>query len=161
MLLGSSTGRDGIGGASVLASAAFDAEAGALRPSVQVGDPFEEKRLIEATLELLAQGLAVGMQDLGAAGLSCAASETAAKAGAGMDVDVARVAEREPGMNAVEVLTSESQERMLAIVEPENLDQVLALLRAVGGARDGRRTGHGHRPLPRLRRSLRRRRRRR
>ena len=127
MLLGSSTGRDGIGGASVLASAAFDAEAGALRPSVQVGDPFEEKRLIEATLELLAQGLAVGMQDLGAAGLSCAASETAAKAGAGMDVDVARVAKREPGMNAVEVLTSESQERMLAIVEPENLDQVLAL----------------------------------
>ncbi len=92
-----------------------------------MGDPFEEKRLIEATLELLAQGLAVGMQDLGAAGLSCAASETAAKAGAGMDVDVARVAKREPGMNAVEVLTSESQERMLAIVEPENLDQVLAL----------------------------------
>jgi phosphoribosylformylglycinamidine synthase len=127
VLLGSSTGRDGIGGASVLASAAFDAEAGALRPSVQVGDPFEEKRLIEATLALLSQGLAVGMQDLGAAGLSCAASETAANAGAGMDVDVARVAKREPGMNAVEVMTSESQERMLAIVQPADLAKVLAL----------------------------------
>ncbi len=127
VLLGSATGRDGIGGASVLASAAFDAEAEALRPSVQVGDPFEEKRLIEATLALLSRGLAVGMQDLGAAGLSCAASETAANAGAGMDVDVARVAKREPGMNAVEVMTSESQERMLAIVEPTNLAEVLAL----------------------------------
>ncbi len=127
VLLGSSTGRDGIGGASVLASAAFDAEAGALRPSVQVGDPFEEKRLIEATLALLSQGLAVGMQDLGAAGLSCAASETAANAGAGMDVDVARVAKREPGMNAIEVMTSESQERMLAIVEPAKLETVLSV----------------------------------
>ena len=96
---------------------------------MQVGDPFEEKRLIEACLELLDAGLAVGVQDLGAAGLSCAASETAAKAGAGMDVDVARVAEREPGMNPVEVMTSESQERMLAIVEPAKLDAVLALAR--------------------------------
>jgi len=127
VLLGSSTGRDGIGGASVLASAAFEAEGAGLRPSVQVGDPFEEKRLIEATLTLLEQGLAVGIQDLGAAGLSCAASETAAKAGAGMDVDVARVTKREPGMNAVEVMTSESQERMLAIVEPHNLDRVIEL----------------------------------
>jgi phosphoribosylformylglycinamidine synthase len=78
---------------------------------------------------LLDAKLAVGVQDLGAAGLSCAASETAAKAGAGMDVDVARVAKREPGMNPVEVLTSESQERMLAIVEPGNVDAVLALAR--------------------------------
>ena len=127
VLLGSSTGRDGIGGASVLASAGFDEGAQALRPSVQVGDPFEEKRLIEACLELLDARLALGVQDLGAAGLSCAASETAAKTGAGMDVDVARVAKREPGMNAVEVLTSESQERMLAIVEPANLERVLEL----------------------------------
>jgi phosphoribosylformylglycinamidine synthase len=125
VLLGSATGRDGIGGASVLASAGFEEGSAAKRPSVQVGDPFEEKRLIEACLELLDARLAVGVQDLGAAGLSCAASETAAKTGAGMDVDVARVAKREPGMNAVEVLTSESQERMLAIVEPANLDQVL------------------------------------
>ena len=129
VLLGSSTGRDGIGGASVLASASFEEGDEAKRPSVQVGDPFEEKRLIEACLELLDAKLAVGVQDLGAAGLSCAASETAAKAGAGMDVDVARVSKREPGMNAVEVLTSESQERMLAIVEPANLDAVLALAR--------------------------------
>ena len=99
----------------------------AKRPSVQVGDPFEEKRLIEACLELLDAGLAVGVQDLGAAGLSCAASETAAKTGAGMDVDIARVPKREPGMNPVEVMTSESQERMLAIVTPANLDEVLEL----------------------------------
>ena len=125
VLLGSSTGRDGIGGASVLASASFEEGDEAKRPSVQVGDPFEEKRLIEACLELYRRRLVVGVQDLGAAGLSCAASETAAKAEAGMDVDVARVPRREPGMNAVEVLTSESQERMLAIVEPEQLDAVL------------------------------------
>jgi phosphoribosylformylglycinamidine (FGAM) synthase-like enzyme len=129
VLLGSSTGRDGIGGASVLASAGFAAGGEVKRPSVQVGDPFEEKRLIEACLELLDAKLAVGVQDLGAAGLSCAASETAAKSGVGMDVDVARVPKREPGMNPVEVMTSESQERMLAIVEPAKLDAVLALAR--------------------------------
>ena len=90
MLLGSSTGRDGIGGASVLASAGFgDAEAeAAKRPSVQVGDPFEEKRLIEACLEILDAGLVVGIQDLGAAGLTGATSETASKGGVGMDVYV-------------------------------------------------------------------------
>jgi phosphoribosylformylglycinamidine synthase len=129
VLLGSSTGRDGIGGASVLASAGFEEGGAVKRPSVQVGDPFEEKRLIEACLELLDRGLAVGVQDLGAAGLSCAASETAAKGGVGMDVDLARVAKREPGMNAVEVMTSESQERMLAIVQPAKLDEVLDLAR--------------------------------
>jgi len=127
VLLGSSTGRDGIGGASVLASAGFEQGAEEKRPSVQVGDPLEEKKLIEACLALLEAGLAVGVQDLGAAGLSCAASETAAKAGAGMDVDIARVPRREPGMNAVEVMTSESQERMLVIVQPDALDEVLGL----------------------------------
>jgi phosphoribosylformylglycinamidine synthase len=127
VLLGSSTGRDGIGGASVLASAGFEAGAEDKRPSVQVGDPLEEKKLIEACLALLDAGLAVGVQDLGAAGLSCAASETAARAGAGMDVDIARVQRREPGMNPVEVLTSESQERMLVIVQPDDLDEVLGL----------------------------------
>ena len=127
VLIGASTGRDGIGGASVLASAGFEAGSEAKRPSVQVGDPFEEKKLIEACLALLDSGLAIGVQDLGAAGISCAASETAAKTGAGMDVDVARAPHREPGMNPVEMLTSESQERMLAIVTPENLDAVLAL----------------------------------
>jgi len=129
VLLGSSTGRDGIGGVSVLASAGFgddDADA-AKRPSVQVGDPFEEKRLIEACLALLDAGLAVGVQDLGGAGLTCATSETAAKGGAGMDVYVSEVPRREPGMEPFEVMTSESQERMLAIVRPEDLDEVLAI----------------------------------
>ncbi len=125
VLLGSGTGRDGIGGASVLASASFEAGSESKRPSVQVGDPFEEKRLIEACLELYRRKLVVGVQDLGAAGLSCAASETAAKAGAGMDVDVDAVHRREPNMNPVEVMTSESQERMLAIVAPAQLDAVL------------------------------------
>jgi phosphoribosylformylglycinamidine synthase len=131
VLLGSSTGRDGIGGVSVLASAGFgDDEADAAkRPSVQVGDPFEEKRLIEACLALLDAGLAVGVQDLGGAGLTCATSETAAKGGAGMDVYVSDVPRREPGMEPFEVMTSESQERMLAIVRPEDLDEVLAICR--------------------------------
>ncbi|HEV7688309.1 MAG TPA: phosphoribosylformylglycinamidine synthase subunit PurL, partial [Acidimicrobiia bacterium] len=132
VLLGASTGRDGIGGASILASAGFDESStngpgGDKRPSVQVGDPFEEKKLIEACLALLDSGLAVGVQDLGAGGLSCAASETAAKAGMGMDVDLARVPRREPGMSPMEVMISESQERMLAIVTPQDLAEVLAL----------------------------------
>jgi phosphoribosylformylglycinamidine synthase subunit PurL len=145
VLLGSSTGRDGIGGASVLASAGFDEGAEEKRPSVQVGDPFEEKKLIEACLALLDAGLAVGVQDLGAAGLSCAASETAARAGAGMDVDAARVHRREPGMTPVEVLTSESQERMLAIVRPRHLDDVLALCERweINASVVGRVTGTG------------------
>ncbi|HVW33553.1 MAG TPA: phosphoribosylformylglycinamidine synthase subunit PurL [Acidimicrobiia bacterium] len=127
VLLGASTGRDGIGGASILASAGFDEKAADKRPSVQVGDPFEEKKLIEACLALLDSGLAVGVQDLGAGGISCAASETAAKAGMGMDVDLSRVPRREPGMEPMEVMISESQERMLAIVTPANLDEVLGL----------------------------------
>src|SRR5947207_10794312 len=129
VLLGSGTGRDGIGGVSVLASAGFGDEAddAAKRPSVQVGDPFEEKRLIEACLALLDAGLAVGVQDLGGAGLTCATSETAAKGGSGMDVYVSEVPQREPGMEPFEVMTSESQERMLAIVKPEDLDDVLAI----------------------------------
>ncbi len=126
VLLGSQTGRDGIGGVSVLASAGFGAEDQAKRPSVQVGDPFEEKRLIEASLDLLDQGLVVGIQDLGGAGLACATSETAARAGLGMTVDLPAVPRREPGMSPVEIMTSESQERMLAIVRPDSLEQVLA-----------------------------------
>lgn len=129
VLLGATTGRDGIGGVSVLASAGFsDDEADAQkRPSVQVGDPFEEKRLIEACLELLDAGLAVGVQDLGGAGITCATSETAAKGGAGMDVHVSAIPAREPGMEPFELMISESQERMLAIVEPARLEEVLAI----------------------------------
>src|SRR5437016_1962209 len=127
VLLGSSTGRDGIGGVSVLASAGFsDEEADqAKRPSVQVGDPFEEKRLIEACLALFDAGLVAGLQDLGGAGLTCATSETASRGGVGMDVFVDAVPRREPGMAPFEVMTSESQERMLAIVTPEGLDEVM------------------------------------
>jgi len=127
VLLGSSTGRNGIGGVSVLASAGFDEGSEDKRPAVQVGDPFEEKRLIEACLALLDAGLVVGIQDLGGAGLTCAASETAANGKMGMDFDVSAVPRREEGMEPFEVMTSESQERMLAIVTPEGLDEVMRL----------------------------------
>src|SRR3954468_16059828 len=126
VLMGSSTGRDGIGGAS-MASEEFGDDDEAKRPAVQVGDPFEEKRLIEACLTLLDAGLAVGVQDLGAAGITGATSETAGKGGEGVDIDVAKVPRREPGMRPWEVMISESQERMLAIVEPSDLDEVLAV----------------------------------
>jgi len=151
VLLGSSTGRDGIGGVSVLASAGFsDEETDAeKRPSVQVGDPYEEKRLIEACLELLDAGLVVGIQDLGGAGLACATSETASRGGMGMDVDVTAIPRREAGMEPFEVMTSESQERMLAIVEPADLDQVLSICArwevrssVIGHVTDGPATGH-------------------
>ena len=127
VLLGAATGRDGIGGASILASASFDEESGTKRPSVQVGDPFEEKKLIEACLELYDHNLVVGIQDLGAAGISCATSECAANGGMGMDVDLDSVTVREAGMTAGEILMSESQERMLAIVDPAALEAVLAV----------------------------------
>jgi phosphoribosylformylglycinamidine synthase II len=133
VLLGSTTGRDGIGGVSVLASAGFDGADGAeslddaKRPSVQVGDPYEEKRLIEACLALLDDKLVVGIQDLGGAGIVCATCETAARGGVGMDVDVTAIPLREPGMAPYEIMTSESQERMLAIITPENWAAVAAL----------------------------------
>jgi phosphoribosylformylglycinamidine synthase len=128
VLLGSSTGRDGIGGAA-MASEGFGDGDDAKRPAVQVGDPFEEKRLIEACLTLLDAGLAVGVQDLGAAGITGATSETAGKGGVGMDVDVSAVPRRAPGMEPWEVMISESQERMLAIVTPDDLDQVVEVCR--------------------------------
>ena len=127
VLLGAATGRDGIGGASVLASASFDEESGTKRPSVQVGDPFEEKKLIEACLELYDRDLVAGVQDLGAAGLSCAVSEPAARAGVGMEVDLDAVHVREPEMTAPELLMSESQERMMAFVAPGKVNEVLAV----------------------------------
>ena len=127
ILLGKATGRDGIGGASVLASASFDDVSEDKRPSVQVGDPFEEKKLIEACLELYHNGLVVGVQDLGAAGLSCATSEPAGRAGVGMEVDLDAVHVRESGMTAPELLMSESQERMMAFVSPDKVDEVLGI----------------------------------
>jgi phosphoribosylformylglycinamidine synthase len=128
VLLGAKTGRDGIGGASVLASATFEDEGGpSKRPAVQVGDPFTEKLLIECCLELYQRGLVTGIQDLGAAGIACAISETAAHGTGGMHVELDRVPLREASMPPVEIAISESQERMLAIVEPNHVDDVLSL----------------------------------
>jgi phosphoribosylformylglycinamidine synthase len=124
VLFGSTTGRDGIGGASVLASATFSDQDASKRPSVQVGDPFAEKLLIEASLELIERGLVEGLQDLGAAGITCATSETADRAGTGIRIDLDAVPRREPGMAPFEVMISESQERMLAIVRPDRLEGV-------------------------------------
>jgi phosphoribosylformylglycinamidine synthase subunit PurL len=132
VLMGAKTGRDGIGGASVLASASFEEGDDAKRPNVQVGDPFQEKLLIEACLELVEGGLLRGLQDLGAAGISCAVAEVAARAGMGMEVDLDAVPLREPSMEAWEVLVSESQERMLALVAPAQLDDVLEVCRRWG-----------------------------
>ena len=125
VLIGSATGRDGIGGASVLASAEFDEASHDKRPSVQVGDPFTEKLLIEASLELIRRGLVVGFQDLGAGGISCPTSEMSSKAGTGMRVYVDAVHRREPGMEPFEVMISESQERMLAVVQPGAVGEVM------------------------------------
>jgi phosphoribosylformylglycinamidine synthase II len=124
VLLGALTGRDGIGGASVLASAELSEEDQSKRPSVQIGDPFEEKKLLECCLELLEHEMLVSLQDLGAAGLSSSASEMASKGGVGIDLDVDRVPLREQDMDPFEVMISESQERMLCVVEPERLDTV-------------------------------------
>ena len=124
VLFGSTTGRDGIGGASVLASATFNDADASKRPSVQVGDPFAEKLLIEASLELIERGLVEGLQDLGAGGITCATSETADRAGTGITVDLDAVPLREPGMAPFEVMISESQERMCAIVRPDRWPDV-------------------------------------
>jgi phosphoribosylformylglycinamidine synthase subunit PurL len=127
VLFGASTGRDGIGGASVLASAELGDADEDKRPTVQVGDPFAEKKLLECSLDLLARGLLVSLQDLGAAGLTSSASEMASKGGVGIDLDVARVPLREAGMEPFEIMVSESQERMLCVCEPDRVDEVLAV----------------------------------
>ncbi len=127
LLIGSTTGRDGIGGASTLASQEFDEKAEDKRPSVQVGDPFEEKLLIEACLELLEAKLLVGLGDLGAAGLTSSASEMASRGEVGLDIDVSMIPAREEGMKPFEFMVSESQERMLAVVTPELLASAQAI----------------------------------
>jgi len=127
VLFGARTGRDGIGGASVLASAELSDSDQDKRPTVQVGDPFEESKLLECSLELLQSDLILALQDLGAAGLTSSASEMASKGEVGIDLDVARVPLREPDMEPFEVMVSESQERMLCVVEPGHLSEVLAL----------------------------------
>ncbi len=139
VLFGASTGRDGIGGASVLASAELGEADADKRPTVQVGDPFAEKKVMECSLELLERGLLVALQDLGAAGLSSSSAEMASKGEVGLDIDVSRVPLRESGMEAWEIMVSESQERMLCVVEPERLDEVLAICEKweVGGTAIG------------------------
>jgi phosphoribosylformylglycinamidine synthase subunit PurL len=127
VLLGARTGRDGIGGASVLASAELSEQDAAKRPSVQIGDPFEESKLVECCLELLERGALAALQDLGAAGLSSSSSEMASKGGVGLDLDVAKVPLREADMEPFEIMISESQERMLCVVEPARLDEVLGV----------------------------------
>jgi phosphoribosylformylglycinamidine synthase subunit PurL len=144
VLFGASTGRDGIGGASVLASAEFGEADADKRPTVQVGDPFAGKKLMECSLELLEHGLLVALQDLGAAGLTSSSAEMASKGGVGLDLDVAAVPLREADMEPFEIMVSESQERMLCVCTPERLAEVLAVCErwevygtAIGTVTDG------------------------
>ena len=125
VLLGAMTGRDGIGGASVLASAELGEGDEAKRPSVQIGDPFSEKKLLECCLDLLDRGLLTSLQDLGAAGLTSAVSEMASKGEVGIDIDLCQIPLREPGMEPFEIMVSESQERMLCVVAPERVGALL------------------------------------
>ena len=127
ILYGARTGGDGIGGVSVLASETFESTGPAKRPSVQVGDPFQEKLLIECTLEIFAEHLVVGIQDLGGAGLSCATSELASAGDGGMHVWLDRVPLRDSTLAPEEILMSESQERMMAVVEPANVERFLKI----------------------------------
>lgn len=127
VLFGARTGGDGIGGASILASDSFDDGGPTKRPAVQVGDPFAEKVLIECCLELYAADVVEAIQDLGAAGISCATSELAANGNSGMHVSLDNVLLRDPTLTAEEILMSESQERMMAVVAPEKLDAFLAI----------------------------------
>src|SRR5262249_37607533 len=127
ILVGADTGRDGIHGCSGLASRELGETADDQRPTVQVGNPFLEKLLIEACLELHRSGVIVGMQDLGAAGITSAVVEAASKGNSGVEIDVQQVARRASGMTPYEVMLSESQERMLVVVKPESADEVRAI----------------------------------
>ena len=153
VLYGAKTGGDGIGGVSVLASETFGASGPAKRPAVQVGDPFVEKVLIECSLEIFAEDLVIGIQDLGGAGLSCATSELASGGSGGMKVELDRVPLRDATLSPEEILMSESQERMCAIVEPHKIDRFLEICKkwdvtvtVIGEVTDGDRleiTWHG------------------
>lgn len=153
VLYGAKTGGDGIGGVSVLASETFDSTGPAKRPAVQVGDPFVEKVLIECSLEIFAEDLVVGIQDLGGAGLSCATSELASGGSGGMKVELDRVPLRDATLSPEEILMSESQERMCAIVEPKHVARFLEICQkwdvtvtVIGEVTDGDRleiTWHG------------------
>jgi phosphoribosylformylglycinamidine synthase len=127
MIIGSSTGRDGIHGASLLASREFDEKTDDMRPTVQVGDPFAEKLLLEATLELIDAGVVAGIQDMGAAGISCSTTEMSAKNGLGMEINLDLVPLRETNMSAYEIMLSESQERMLAVIHKDKVDKAIEI----------------------------------
>jgi phosphoribosylformylglycinamidine synthase II len=144
VLFGAKTGRDGIHGAT-FASDELSEESEKKRPNVQVGDPFAEKMLVECSLRLLEEGLIVSLQDLGAAGITSSASEMAAKGGVGIEIDAEKVPLREEGMEPWEIVISESQERMLAIVEPEKVKEVLTIAERyeLVAAVVGRVSGHG------------------
>jgi phosphoribosylformylglycinamidine synthase len=143
--VGAKTGRDGIHGAT-MASAEFGEGSEEKRPTVQVGDPFMEKVLLEACLETMASGAVVGIQDMGAAGLTCSTCEMGARAGTGIEIDIARVPKRETGMTAYEVMLSESQERMLLVAERGREDEIVRIFEkwdlhaeAIGRVTEGRR----------------------
>src|SRR6266852_3724975 len=129
--LGSKTGRDGIHGAS-MASAEFDDDSAEKRPTVQVGDPFAEKLLLEACLEIMQADCVIAIEDMAAAGLTCSAAEMGAKGGLGVDLDLDAVQTREPGMSAYEMMLSESQERMLMVLKPEKEKEAEAIFRKWG-----------------------------
>jgi phosphoribosylformylglycinamidine (FGAM) synthase-like enzyme len=133
MYVGSATGKDGIGGAS-FASADITAESAEELPAVQVGDPFQEKKLLEACLEVIETGAVVGMQDMGAAGIICSTAEMSAKGEVGMHIDLDKVPMRQQHMKAWELLLSESQERMLLVVEKGREKEVEACFRKMGFA---------------------------
>ncbi|HEY8713869.1 MAG TPA: phosphoribosylformylglycinamidine synthase subunit PurL, partial [Candidatus Acidoferrum sp.] len=130
--VGAKTGRDGIHGASLLASAEFTEESKQKRPNVQVGDPFVEKLLLEACLEAMATGAVVAIQDMGAAGLTCSTTEMASRGGTGIEIDLARVPQRETGMTPYEIMLSESQERMLLVAEKGREREVLQVFKKWG-----------------------------
>ena len=142
--VGARTGRDGIHGAT-MASAEFDEQSAEKRPAVQVGDPFMEKLLLEACLELLPTGAVVGLQDMGAAGLTCSTCEMGARAGTGVEIDVSLVPQRETGMTPYEIMLSESQERMLLVVDAGPRSRGRARVRQVGSARGPHRSRHRRR----------------
>ncbi len=142
--VGAKTGRDGIHGASLLASAEFTEESQQKRPNVQVGDPFVEKLLLEACLEAMKTGAVIAIQDMGAAGLTCSTCEMASRGGTGIEIDLARVPQRETGMTPYEIMLSESQERMLLVAEKGREDEVLGVFKkwgldatVVGEVKDG------------------------
>src|SRR3989475_225925 len=142
--VGAKTGRDGIHGASLLASAEFTEESQQKRPNVQVGDPFTEKLLLEACLEAMQTGAVVAIQDMGAAGLTCSTTEMASRGGTGIEIDLAKVPQRETGMTPYEIMLSESQERMLLVAEKGREREVLDVFKkwgldavVVGQVKDG------------------------